>query len=122
MTYEALCAEILEGMKAPIPTACNRSLNCRRAGGCPECQSPPGFVPHPEGKRTLYCAMAGGCMQCQKSPSLVHMEPSNVMEKMRRAGYDTTPTMTDDPFFIEVFRRMGAERTDLSRPESKKAS
>jgi hypothetical protein len=40
-------------------------------------------------------------MRCQKSPSFVHMEPSKVMEKMRQAGYDTTPRMKSDPSLIE---------------------
>jgi hypothetical protein len=36
--YEALCRKILEDINAPIPPACNRSLNCQRAGGWPSCQ------------------------------------------------------------------------------------
>ena len=35
--FDAIIAECLSEMDAPLPLPCAESVDCRRAGGCPKC-------------------------------------------------------------------------------------
>src|SRR5258708_8907877 len=94
-TTQDLYAELLADIEAPLRPVCNKTINCRRAGGCPNCQigqtrQSPSQIPsqaptiapeislHGQGQNgrgfcndSLECQRAGGCHGCYHERGLM---------------------------------------------------